>query len=98
MPNHNFNFAGGEYLRKIGASWLISYLYFEKVDPKHLNWQNVKTVTNRKNNYNKYKSYHSDWVRENVEMNVNKLKSNTMGISGADVITMAKNMISKGLI
>ena len=30
MASHNFNFAGGDILSKIGATWFVSYTYFER--------------------------------------------------------------------
>ena len=33
MGAHNFSFEGGEILTGMGASWFVSYAYYEKVDP-----------------------------------------------------------------
>ena len=38
MASHNFAFEGGEILTGMGASWFVSYAYYEKVDPTHKNW------------------------------------------------------------
>lgn len=37
MASHNFAFEGGEILTGIGASWFVSYAYYETVDPSHRN-------------------------------------------------------------
>ena len=45
MDNHNFSFEGGEYLRKIGASWFVSYCYYLNIDQSHKNWASVSTYS-----------------------------------------------------
>lgn len=38
MAAHNFNFEGGDILTGMGASWFVSYAYYEKIDRTHRNW------------------------------------------------------------
>ena len=46
MSGHPFNFAGGEDLATMGASWFVSYHYHGTIDPAHENWRNCeKTLT-----------------------------------------------------
>jgi hypothetical protein len=44
---HISSFEGREYLRRMGASWLVSYAYYDKVDKSQTKWQAVGTVAQR---------------------------------------------------
>ena len=39
MAAHNFSFEGGEILTGMGASWFVSYAYYEKVDTSNPDWE-----------------------------------------------------------
>ena len=93
MREHNFNFNGGEFLTKIGASWLISYLYYLKIDKKHLNWENTSTFKDRAVKCKKYAQFHKEWVVEIIKMSPKKLSTNRIGLSGEEVIEMAKKLL-----
>ncbi|MDR2926282.1 MAG: hypothetical protein LBU76_10125 [Azoarcus sp.] len=73
MPRHEFNFEGGEYLAKIGASWFVSYFYYIFADKTHTNWLKIKTVDLRIGIYNKTKKYHKFWLTQVENMNNNLL-------------------------
>ena len=88
-----FNFAGGEELARIGATWFVSYLYYVLCDKTHLNWQNVKTVDTRKSNFNGSKSFHKDWLNEVLAMNEDKLDTNEIGVDPNDTKKMARALI-----
>ena len=42
---HSFAFEGGEDLTTMGATWFVSYCYYDKIDPTHKNWKKVETHT-----------------------------------------------------
>lgn len=61
---HEFNFRGGEILTGMGATWFVSYAYYENIDNNHINWKKVKTYSNRKSTYYKSREYHEfGWSR-----------------------------------
>ena len=90
MDNHNFYFYGGEILKKMGASWFISYCWYERKDKTHFNWQKVKTYKSRRVRYLESRSYHDFWIKQIMNMNVDLLSKNTIGLRGTEVIKMAK--------
>ena len=94
IKTHSFNFAGGDLLSKIGASWFISYSYYLHIDNSHLNWQNCKTTHYRTNIFNKTKKYHNLWLQEVVKMNELNLSTNNLGLNGTLVIKLAKSIIN----
>lgn len=91
MANHNYNFEGGEILTKIGASWFISYAYYLKIDSSHKNWEKIAQTSceRRKSRFTRSKKYHDFWLNEIKRMNPDHL-DNEIGLSGKDVIRMAK--------
>lgn len=95
MASHNFSFAGGEILTGIGASWFISYAYYEKIDRKHRNWDRVATTQTRISKYNKGRLYHNDWINEVIAMNPANLNKNTIGLSAEQTKSMAKELLEK---
>ena len=48
MARHVFLFNGGGLLTSMGASWFVSYCYYEYIDKTHQNWTCVKNAANRK--------------------------------------------------
>ena len=95
MKKHEYNFDGGEELSRIGASWLVSYLYCLRVDNTHLNWKKVSDVSLREGKCKKAAHFHKDWMREIVNMNSKKLDENSIDVSGEDVIAMAKVLLPR---
>ena len=93
MPKSYFKFTGGKQLTGIGASWFVSYMYYLKVDKTHLNWQNVSNPKSRVAKCIKNSTYHKIWISEIVDMNPNRLGKNHLGLSGADIISMAKVLL-----
>ena len=53
MARHSYSFeCGGEKLASIGASWFVSYAYFDRIDQNsHRNWDRVSTVQYRTSLY-----------------------------------------------
>ena len=95
MAAHNFNFAGGELLTGMGASWFVSYAYYNKIDKTHKNWDKVATTQSRISKYNKGKSYHKDWLKEVINMNPANLNKNTIGLDATQTKAMAKELLDK---
>ena len=93
MPKSYFNVSGGEYLTQIGASWFVSYLYFLKIDKVHLNWNKVSTVILRTKRFNKHSRFHKEWIQLIVNMEPKRLARNKIGLSGNDVVAMAKVLL-----
>jgi len=93
MPKSYFNFSGGVQLTRIGACWFVSYMYYKKVDNTHLNWKKVSTHPTRASNCIRNSVYHKAWIKEIVKMNPNQLEKNKLGLSGTDIICMAKVLL-----
>lgn len=95
MATHNFNFEGGEILTGMGATWFVSYAYYENIDKNHRNWEQVSTAQSRLSRYNKSKQYHKAWLHEVVAMNPANLNKNTIGLNATQTIAMAKELLSR---
>ena len=85
--NNNIN----ETINKIGASYLISYLYGKYIDKNHDNYKRRETdktalIERCEGNYNKM-------VQAVLKMDENKLENNEIGLSGAAVKKMAKKIL-----
>lgn len=96
MASHNFSFKGGEILTGIGASWFVSYAYYQHIDKEHTNWDRVATTQPRISKYNKGKDFHKAWLQEIVNMNPLYLSKNTIGLSSTDIKRMANELLEKG--
>ena len=94
MARHSFSFDGGEKLSTMGASWFISYCWYEKVDATHLNWKKVPTFNSRKSVYNSTRKYHRYWLEQVDGMSELYLDKNKIGLSGNHVKQMAKKLLS----
>lgn len=95
MAAHNFNFEGGEILTGMGATWFVSYAYYENIDKSHRNWERVSTAQSRLSRYNKSKQYHKAWLQEVVSMNPANLNKNTIGLNATQTIAMAKALLAR---
>ena len=93
MAAHNFTFEGGEILTGMGASWFVSYAYYEKIDRNHKNWARVSTTQPRLSKYNKGKPYHKIWLKEVISMNPANLNKNTIGLDAAQTKAMARELL-----
>ncbi|MCQ2602018.1 MAG: hypothetical protein MJ184_11725 [Treponema sp.] len=91
--DHSFNFDGGEFLSKMGASWFASYAYFLYKDPYHSNWKRVKTFSSRKSVFNNSKKYHSSWLVEILHMDSMKLITNEINLTSIQVKYMAVRVL-----
>lgn len=90
MPRAYFKFAGGKYLTRIGASWFVSYMYGTLKDPTHLNWKNVSNPSSRASSCVSNSIYHKIWIAEIVGMNPKQLQRNKIGLTGQEILDMAK--------
>ena len=95
MPRSYYKFAGGKQLTRIGASWFVSYMYCKLENPAHLNWEKVSNPLERASKCVKNSAYHKVWIGEIVSMNPNRLKNNNLGLTGTDIISMAKVLLPK---
>ena len=91
--NHNFNFPGGDILADIGASWFVSYFFYEKIASTHTNWNSVSTTQLRISKYNASRQYHNDWLQRILEMNPNNLNKNTIALDSDQIKAMAQVLI-----
>ena len=85
MNNNEFN----ETINKIGASYLISYLYGKYIDKNH----DKRRETDKTALIERYKDNYHKMVEAVLEMDENKLESNEIGLSGAEVKKMAKKLL-----
>ena len=89
MSNNELN----EIINKIGASYLISYLYGKYINKNHDNYKRRETdktaliESNRK--------YFYDIVQAVLQMDESKLDSNKIGLSGEEVKRMAEELLEK---
>ena len=94
MAAHNFTFEGGEILTGMGASWFVSYAYYERIDRTHMSWSKVATTQPRISKYNKGKPYHKIWLEEVILMNPANLNKNTIGLDASQTKRMAKELLN----
>lgn len=87
MSNNELN----EIINKIGASYLISYLYGKYIDKNHDNYK--RRETDKTALIERYKDNYHKMVEAVLEMDENKLESNEIGLSGAEVKKMAKKLL-----
>jgi len=95
MANHIFNFNGGEYLRKIAASWFVSYLFYELEDRTHENWKNVSTYKYRISVFERTREYHTYWLEQIINMNDRNLNRNTINLKSIEIKKMAKILLMR---
>ena len=91
---HSFAFEGGEDLTTMGATWFVSYCYYDKIDRTHRNWERVETHNSRQSVYRKTAHYHRFWLERVLEMDSERLSANTIGLTGDEVIKMAKILLN----
>lgn len=94
MNNHPFSFAGGEILTMMGATWFVSYSYYEKIDKTHTNWQLVKTANMRKSKYLNSRNYHKFWLEQVLSMDEDRLNTNTLQIDAYETKRMASELLA----
>lgn len=93
MASHCFSFLGGEVLTRIGATWFVSYAYYERVDSSHLNWKRVSTFRSRISAYRSAEEYHKAWLNEVLVMNPANLSKNAIGLEPQQIKKMAQDIL-----
>jgi hypothetical protein len=93
--SHPFNFAGGETLSQIGATWFVAYAYYKFVDSNYLKWKNVQTSIHRANLFAKSSSYWEFWLNQILLMNNKRLNTNSLKINAEETKQMAKIILAK---
>ena len=88
---HDYNFNGGNSLRRIGASYYVCYLYGINIDSNETRWQQVKTKDFRNKLIAKYTKLCSPWLEEVSKME--KVGTNSMGLTVAQVHKYAKELL-----
>jgi hypothetical protein len=86
---HDFAFLGGDVLSKIGATWFVSFAFYETVDPSHRKWAGVKTAAMRQSTFRQSRENHRVWLEQVAGMNPSLLNRNTIGIPAHDCKAMA---------
>ena len=94
MERHVFSFNGGELLTSMGASWFVSYCYYEYIDKTHQNWTCVKTAANRKSVYLRTRQYHKNWLNEILKMNDGRLNGNSLNLKAPQIKQMASGLLA----
>ena len=95
MSSHDFNFDGGDILSGMGATWFVSYKYYELIDKTHLAWKKVKTYPARISKYNSSTYYHEYWLEQVALMNNLNLAKNQIGVLPEDTKLMAEEILEK---
>jgi len=90
---HIFSFEGGEKLTTIGATFFVSYLYYQHVDSTHRNWESIKTKTSRISTISRSEQHHRLWLERIGDMKDTNLARNTLGLNGAAVKEMARAIL-----
>jgi hypothetical protein len=93
--SQSFAFEGGRDLTTMGATWFVSYAYFIYIDRTHRNWERVKTAGSRASTFERSGKYHRFWLLEILKMNELRLKTNTLGVTPAEVKQMAEALLAK---
>ena len=93
MPNHSFIFDGGYELSKMGATWFTSYAYYDLCDKTHKNWELVKTYSTRISMYRRTTHYHKYWLEQVLNMEDNRLNTNTIKLDAKKTKEMARKII-----
>lgn len=89
--NEKRYFEAGEKLRTVGASFLVSYLYWKKIDPTHTSWRLANT--NNPNTIINNKEYWAIWIEAIVHKDPGSLGQNKIELSGSQIINMAKRLL-----
>ncbi len=95
MAHHNFNFEHGDILSHLGASWYASYAYYRHCKPDHSNFTQVGTWKKRESTYKRHLELEKYFIEKITEMSPERLDTNTIGLSGVDIIQMAREVLKK---
>lgn len=93
MARHTFTFQGGEDLTTMGACWFVSYCYYKKIKPGHLNWRKPSTYANRISVFTRTQNLHKYYLERILEMDVSNLNKNRIDLNGIRVKEMARELL-----
>lgn len=88
---HDYNFDGGNYLRRIGASYYVCYLYYLNCNPSELRWKLVTTSESRNKLICKHTEFCKLWLEKISEMK--KVYTNSMGLKVDEVNNYALELL-----
>ena len=91
IKKHDYNFPGGNHLRRIGASYYVCYLYGINIDINETRWQQVKTREFRNKLIAKHAGFCSSWLEKILKME--KVGTNSMGLTAYEVHKYAKALL-----
>lgn len=91
----SYAFGGEEQLKKIGATWFVSYAYYEYLDKSHRNWDSISTVSFRVSVYNSNRCYHKSWLQQVLNMDYGRIGTNTLGVSPLETKRTAQELLEK---
>lgn len=95
MANHDFNFENEKIFGRIGASWYSSFAYNKYCDSSHDNFKRVGTWRSRASNYKGYLELEKYFMEQIAAMSPERLSTNKIGLSGEEVIRMAKAVLAR---
>ena len=90
---HPFNFAGGEELSHMGATWFVSYAYYCCGNEQHMAWKGVKTYLSRMSIFSRTGKYHTFWLQQVLLMEDKRLNTNSLGVSASTTKRMAREIL-----
>ena len=93
MAQHTFTFQGGRDLTTMGACWFVSYCYYKKIKPSHLNWRKPSTYKNRICVFKKTENMHKYYLERVLEMDITNLNKNQMDLNGIRIKEMAAELL-----
>ena len=91
VKKHDYNFNGGNLLRRIGASYYVCYLYGINIDPKEVRWQQIRTKDSRNKLIANHTKFCSPWLEKISKME--KVGTNSMGLTAAEVHKYANELL-----
>ena len=93
VKKHDYNFNGGNFLRRIGASYYVCSLYGINIDSNETRWQQVKTKDFRNKLIAKHTKLCRPWLEEISKME--KVGTNTMSLTISEVHAYAEALLRK---
>lgn len=93
--SHPFNFAGGEELSHMGATWFVAYAYYCCGNAQQMAWKKVKTHPSRISIFSRTGKYHTFWLEQVLLMEDMRLNTNSLGIPAFETKRMAREILSK---
>ena len=95
MGRHTFSFEGGDDLTTMGATWFVSYCYYNHIDSSHRNWEKVSTASSRASVYSRTSHYHKFWLTEILKMSDANLNKNSLNLDAFEIKRMTKELLKK---